>query len=160
MDWRNQLISFYLFVCNHYQTSLKHYCERMSNFADLSFTDEEVITLFLFGVIKKRKTIKSIYHYAVDHLRDWFPNLPGYVAFVQRLNRVSDVFAPLVELVLVAYPEKNSYLHNGLLIDAMPIILAQRGRRFHAKVAPEIATKNGYCATKKRKRSRKHIFLI
>lgn len=31
----------------------------------------------------------------------------------------------------------------------MPIMLAQRGRRFHAKVAPDIATKNGYCATKK-----------
>ena len=31
----------------------------------------------------------------------------------------------------------------------MPIIMAQHGRRFHAKVAPEIATKNGYCATKK-----------
>ncbi|WP_131775446.1 hypothetical protein [Legionella impletisoli] len=31
----------------------------------------------------------------------------------------------------------------------MPIIMAQRGRRFHAKVAPEIATKNGYCSTKK-----------
>ena len=45
MDWRNQLISFYLFVYNHYQTSLKHYCERMSNFADLSFTDEEVASL-------------------------------------------------------------------------------------------------------------------
>ena len=35
------------------------------------------------------------------------------------------------------------------LTDSMPIIMAQRGRRFHAKVAPEIATKNGYCATKK-----------
>ena len=35
------------------------------------------------------------------------------------------------------------------LTDFMPIIMAQRGRRFHAKVAPEIATKNGYCATKK-----------
>ncbi len=36
------------------------------------------------------------------------------------------------------------------LTDSMPIIMAQRGRRFHAKVAPEIATKSGYCATKKR----------
>ena len=31
----------------------------------------------------------------------------------------------------------------------MPIALASRGRRFNAKVAPEIAEKNGYCATKK-----------
>ena len=33
------------------------------------------------------------------------------------------------------------------LTDSMPIIMAHRGRRFHAKVAPELATKNGYCAT-------------
>ena len=31
----------------------------------------------------------------------------------------------------------------------MPIILAHRGRRFKACVAKEIATSNGYCATKK-----------
>ena len=51
--------------------------------------------------------------------------------------------------MLADYPEKKDYLQNGLLIDAMPIILAQRGRRFHAKVAPDIATSNEYCATKK-----------
>lgn len=149
MDWQEQLISLYLFICNHYHTSLKYYCERMTNYADLSFSDEEVICLFLFGVIKKQKNIKTIYQYASDHLRDWFPRLPGYTAFVQRLNRVSDVFSPLVELVLTQYPDKHYYLQNGLLIDTMPIILAQRGRRFHAKVASELATSNGYCATKK-----------
>ena len=35
------------------------------------------------------------------------------------------------------------------LIDSFPIILAHRGRRFNACVAREIATPNGYCATKK-----------
>ena len=149
MDWQDQLISLYLFICNHYQKSLQLYCQRMTNFADLSFSDEEVICLFLFGIIKKQKHIKAIHDYAIDHLQEWFPALPGYVAFIQRLNHVCDVFVPLIDLLLSEYPEKQSYLHNGLLIDAMPIILAQRGRRFHAKVAPEIATKNGYCATKK-----------
>ena len=48
--------------------------------------------------------------------------------------------------------ELTSALHAESLTglaDSMPIIMAQRGRRFHAKVAPELATKNGYCATKK-----------
>jgi hypothetical protein len=121
----------------------------MTRYANLQFTDEEVITLFVFGVIKKQKNLKSIYQYANDHLRSWFPHLPSYVAFIQRLNRVADVFAPLVESLLAQYPEKEHYWNNGLLMDAMPIILAQRGRRFRAKVAPEIATCNGYCATKK-----------
>jgi len=45
--------------------------------------------------------------------------------------------------------KRYAYINKDLLIDSMPIILAQRGRRFNAKVAPQIATNNGYCATKK-----------
>jgi hypothetical protein len=142
-------ISLYLYIIKQYQEKLCHYCERRSNYVDLHFTDEEVLVLFLFGVFKKRKTLKAIYEYANDHLREWFPQLPSYVAFVQRINRISDVFPVLIEQLLTQYPEKVEYVNNGLLIDSMPIILAQRGRRFQAKVAAEIATKNGYCATKK-----------
>lgn len=47
----------------------------------------------------KQRESKSIYEYADRHLRDWFPRLPGYVAYVQRLNRLADVFAPLVALI-------------------------------------------------------------
>jgi hypothetical protein len=32
-------------VCKHYQQSLWMYCQRMSLFADLTFSDEEVITI-------------------------------------------------------------------------------------------------------------------
>ena len=60
----------------------------MSNYADLKFSDEEVITLYLFGVIDKNREIKKIYEYADRHLREWFPQLPSYTAFVQRLNKV------------------------------------------------------------------------
>jgi hypothetical protein len=45
----------------------------MSNYADLSFSDEEVITLYLFGVIDKCMELKQTYEYANRHLRDWFP---------------------------------------------------------------------------------------
>ncbi|MCO6428974.1 hypothetical protein [Nitrosomonas communis] len=47
----------------------------------------------------KHREIKGIYEYAGRHLRDWFPRLPGYVAYVQRLNRVADVFALLLALI-------------------------------------------------------------
>jgi hypothetical protein len=149
MSWQEQLISLYLFISKHYEKDLSHYCSRMSNYADLSFSDEEVIVIFMFGILRKQKELKSIYQYTSDHLSEWFPKLPSYVAFIQRLNKVADIFIPLVELLLTQYPEKISYLNNALLMDSMPIMLAQRGRRFHAKVAPDIATKNGYCATKK-----------
>ena len=150
MDWQEQLISLYLFVCNEYDLGLHVYCERFTNHADLSFSDAEVITLYLFGVIQRHKQVKEIYRYTFNHLRDWFPKLPStYTAFVQRLNRVAGVFAPLVAVLLEHYSERFAAKNNSLLIDSMPIIMAHRGRRFKAKVAPEIATNNGYCATKK-----------
>lgn len=140
MDWQGKLISLYLFICNEYKKHLWSYCERMTNYADLSFSDEEVITLYLFGVIQRRKQVKEIYMYADQHLRDWFPKLPTtYTAFVQRLNRVASVFSPLIEVLLLHYPDAAfSRRDNPLLIDSLPIILAHRGRRFKVKVAPEL----------------------
>lgn len=46
MDWEVELISLYLFVCKHYQNNLSNYCQRMSNYVDLKFSDEEAVTLW------------------------------------------------------------------------------------------------------------------
>jgi hypothetical protein len=56
----------------HYQQQLWTYNQRMSNYADLSFSDEEVITLYLFGVIDKHRKIKQTYAYADRHLRPYW----------------------------------------------------------------------------------------
>ena len=53
MDWQIQLITLYEMVCKHYQEGLWIHCQRFSSYCDLSFTDEEVITLFLFGIMNK-----------------------------------------------------------------------------------------------------------
>lgn len=146
MDWQEQLISLYLYVCNKYEQKLWTINQRFTNYADLSFSDEEVIAIYLFGIIDGHRTIKKIYEYTHRHLRQFFPKLPSYVAFVQRLNKVSDIFSHLLaELQL----EQTSLISKTpLLIDSFPVILAQQGRRFKAKVAPDIAS-SGYCATKK-----------
>ena len=60
----------------------------MSHYADLSFSDEEVITLFLFGVMDKHREIKGIYEYADRHLRDGFPRLPSYVYLTRSHLRI------------------------------------------------------------------------
>lgn len=92
--------------------------------------------------------MKKIYEYTSRHLHDWFPQLPGYTAFVQRLNTLSHLFEELVVTLMRKLP--INVRHNlPFVVDSMPIILAHRGRRFKACVAQEIATKNGYCATKK-----------
>ncbi|SFL94407.1 transposase [Nitrosomonas communis] len=118
----------------------------MSHYADLSFSDEEVITFFLFGVMDKHRQIKGIYEYADRHLRDWFPRLPGYVAYVQRLNRVADVFAPLLALIQQEQETRNP--GQVWLIDSFPVALAKQGHRFNACVAKQLADA-GYCSTKK-----------
>lgn len=149
MDWEIELISLYLFVCKHYCTNLSIYCQRISNYADLKFSDEEAITIYLYGVIDGYRTLKTMHRYAKRHLMNWFPHLPKYGAFDQRINKLHDIFVPLVDLISAELTNTSHVESLTGLTDSMPIIMAQRGRRFHAKVAPEIATKNGYCATKK-----------
>jgi len=146
MNWQDQLVTIYLYVCKHYQNHLWAYSQRMSNYADLSFSDEEVIALYLFGVIDKNKEIKKTYDYADRHLRHWFPLLPSYTAYVQRLNKVADVFAPLLEMIQQEQASKHQ--NKVWLVDSFPIALAQQGHRFKARVANELADA-GYCSTKK-----------
>ena len=61
--------------------------------------------------MNKRTDIKQIHTYADRHLRDWFPKLPGYTAFVQRLNRVADVFVPLLTLIQNEQEGTNSRIY-------------------------------------------------
>lgn len=146
MHWQERLITTYLYVCKHYRQELWVYSQRMGNHADLSFSDEEVIALYLFGVMDKHREVKQTYEYADRHLRPWFPKLPGYVAFVQRLNKVADVFAPLLAIIQQEQEAKNQ--GHVWLMDSFPVALAKQGHRFKACVAKGLAD-GGYCATKK-----------
>jgi len=146
MDWQTHLITLYCDVCEKYQTHLWSICERMSNNSTPDFTDEEVITIYVFGIQRKRFTILDIWKYTRDHLSGWFPRLPSYGGYLQRLNTVSGVFLSLLNDVA---PQWQGRPHESLifLLDSMPIILAQGQRRFQAKVAREVAD-CGYCASK------------
>ena len=146
MDWELELIRLYLFVSNHYENELQCHCLRMSNHADLSFSDEEVICIYLYGIIDKKRTIKEIYNFTLKHLGSYFPKLPSYVAYVQRLNQISDVFIPLISNIKENIPDSNVLQDIGLM-DSMPISLAKAKRSYTAKVAPDFANK-GYCASK------------
>jgi len=90
--------------------------------------------------------ITKIYEYTDRHLRDWFPKLPSYEGYIQRLNKVADVFAPLLEQIVAE--QEIDRLDTAWLTDSFPVALAKQGHRFKAKVAPEIADA-GYCSTKK-----------
>jgi hypothetical protein len=145
MDWQIRLIFVFLFISDNYKDNLQFYAQRMSNNSSPAFTDEEVITIFLWGIMQHRTTIKYIYNYTNNHLQEWFPNLPSYEASVMRLNRLQEVFAPLMGEIQKYFP--NDYMKNIRLIDSMPIIMAKDKRSSKARVAPDIANK-GYCGSK------------
>ena len=79
MDWQEQSITVYLYVCKHYEKNLWVYCQRMSNHADLSFSDEEVIALYLFEIIQEE----------------------------QEKTRAGDTLSLLIELFLVALAKQG-----------------------------------------------------
>ncbi|MFT5913280.1 MAG: hypothetical protein ACI9XO_004827, partial [Paraglaciecola sp.] len=129
----------------------------MSNNYSPKFTDEEVITIFLFGIIvEKKRSIKEIYNFADNYLRSWFPRLSDtYEGFLTRLNNLPAVFPVICQLLLEAkmrkiHPEKIRR-YQGLIasvVDSMPIILAKGPRSFGAKITDKYCNK-GYCASKK-----------
>ena len=79
--------------------------------------------------------ISSIYKYAKKYLIDWFPDLPSYQAFDNRLIVLSGVFAPLICLLLRDVNRHGIHLDFSL-IDSMPIQRCSHKRA--GKVAPNL----------------------
>ena len=146
MDWQLRLITLYEFICKEYRNHLWAYCQRFSPYADVTFTDEEVICIYLWGVMDKRRELKTIYEDTQRHLSAWYPHLPSYGGYVQRLNQLAGVFVPLLRALQEAF-QTTGVLKEIRLMDALPIRLAHAKRSGHARVAPELANK-GYCASK------------
>jgi hypothetical protein len=147
MDWQTRLVTVYVMICDiHDQHGFKHYLQRESNNKIVILTDEEVLTIFLFGVMSHRTSLKTIYAFASNHLCDWFPNLITYEAFVRRIDQMGESLPAFIQILM----EINCDLEISSrfkLIDSFPIVMAKPKRRNQAKVAPEIAN-IGFCATK------------
>ncbi len=145
-------------ICEQYQRRLCVEGRRLSNNHAPAFSDEEVLTVYLFGLMQQRRTLTDIYAYARDHLMAFFPKLPSYaVAHRQRrlraaaAHRPADAFPLLVEAALQACPRQASGELSGeptdYIIDSFPVVMAQQKRSAWARVAPHIAGK-GFCASK------------
>lgn len=141
-----QLIQVYFYVCEIYEEQLQWHSMRFTkNQSVPSFTDQELLTTYLFGLgLERRFRVKDIYDYTANHWLSWFPQLPSYTAYNARLNRLASVFPVLVEHLLAKY-EAGQCLSISLT-DSMPIITCS-GKR-SGKVARELCDK-GYNSTKK-----------
>jgi hypothetical protein len=69
---------------------------RMCNKYQPVFTDEEVMAVYIFGIISGLSKVKPIYDFKRNHLLDWSLQLPSYQAFNYRLNQLSACFEVLV----------------------------------------------------------------
>jgi len=138
-----QLIELYLRVCDFYdnQPGLKY--QRLSNFKPRC-TDQELLTMYLFGHLQGHHQQRRIYEYVRWHWHAWFPTLPSYQAFNRRLNLLVEGFEQLISSLLSAEVARLAP-EADRLVDSVPIMLAKGTRSTGARVAREVADK-GFCA--------------
>lgn len=67
-----QLISLYCYVSDEYHSTISAKCQRLSNNNQPEFTDEECITVYLYGMINGYSKLKDTYEFTKSyHLRDF-----------------------------------------------------------------------------------------
>ena len=116
------LVKIYLLVCEKFESELQFHCQRFSNNNSPIFTDQEVITIYLFCVhVEKRFKIKDMHQFIKSYYADWFPKLHSYVAFNSRINNLAYVLQMLSESLMKEVIPKDSSDKFSLL-DSMPII--------------------------------------
>ena len=140
-----KLIALYCYVSDEYHTTIAGKCQRLSNNNQPKFTDEECITVYLWGMMNGYCKQKDTYAFVKEYHGQDFPCLPSYQKFNKRLNNLSDAIVLLAE-GLTHHPEVME-LNPIDLVDSCPIVLANSKRHTRAKVASELCS-SGYCASK------------
>lgn len=146
MTWKENLIKLYFYICEDKDVQRYLSGMRMSNNQRVEFTDEEVMTVYIFGITQQFSKVKHIYKYTKRYLSDWFPLLPSYQAFNDRLNKLPSCFEVLVRSVNFKALQELEF-KNEKVIDSVPIIVTGKSRSSSAKVAPQLCSK-GYCSSK------------
>ncbi len=141
----HELIELYLLVCRLYDKRPDLKYQRLSNFRPRC-TDEELLTMYLFGHLQGFHQQRRIYHYVRRHWHVWFPALPSYQAFNRRLNLLAPAFSELIGNVLESSIVQLAPSADRL-IDSLPVMLAKGTRSSTARVAKEVADK-GFCSSK------------
>jgi len=140
------LIALYYYVCDCYDKQVRWQVQRFSsNKLEGQISDEELLTIYLFCVAYQEKTtLRSMHRYMHQHWATYFPNLPAYQTFGNRINRLADAFPVLIKQLItdLGVGEQDAQV---LLVDSMPIITCSAKRQ--PKVALELVDKT-YCASK------------
>ena len=84
-----------MLITKNWSTTVKNSVNNTDKL-EVAFTDVELISVYLFGLIKERLKISQIHGYIKEHWLSWFPNLPSYKNFLVRLNNLHAVFPILL----------------------------------------------------------------
>jgi hypothetical protein len=104
------------------------------------------VTVYLFVLSEQEYfKLKQIHRFTKEYLDDWFPELPSYQGFVNRINRMSEVFKALSMVLFTCFAPKDCDRQISLT-DSLPIVTC-KGKNKKGKVAREVVDK-GYCSTK------------
>ena len=149
MDWQNQLITVYLTTCDFFSQLSPHTFLKISPNANSLFSDEETITIYVFGILNDLKNVKSIFNFTKKFLSHWFPLLPSYEGYLSRLNALNMLFPELTNFLLKK-DKFNTTIHSSInitLVDSLPIMLTKASRAYKCKIANDISSV-GYCSSK------------
>ncbi len=144
---KSKLIELYCTIFQYNDSRFREELQRQSNNNCPQFTDEGLITVYLWGKRQQLLTRKAIYNYPKSYLFGWFPALPSYRAFCRRLNRIAGAFRALSEIWLEAIQDHSEDSHC-YAVDSCPIMLARRSNSTGAKVGKPLCNKC-YNATRK-----------
>ena len=110
-----KLIKLYCTICQCNDSRFIEGKQRLSNNNCPQFSDEELITVYLWGKTQQFVTRKASYNYTRNHLLEWFPKLPSYQAFCRRRNRLTAAFQALADIwteaALAKEPVRQDLIH-------------------------------------------------
>ena len=130
-----KLIALYSYVAAKYETELQYHCLRFSNNNEPpAFSDVEVITIYLYAVrYEELRQVKAMHRFVRNHLLSWFPKLPSYQAFTNRINRLCSVFGHLAEAIIEDHLPMDADPTMSMT-DSFPVITCSHKRK--PRVAP------------------------
>jgi hypothetical protein len=143
-----QLIDLYFRVCEVYDNQMINHCFRHTkNGSQPDFTDQEVLTCYLFASgWQKCDGPKACYEYIYHHYLDCFPRLPAFETFNHRLNRLADALPIFVQACFAEWKSLESSLPTSTkLTDSFPVITAAG---YRTASSCTLLSDKGRCATK------------
>ena len=140
-----QLIKIYCAVCQIYCSITAKDCQRLSNNFCPKFSDEECITIYLWGIANQKFDVSGVYQFIKEYWSEWFPDLPAYQNFNRRICNLCGIFEQIASILITA--SEIDFSQIDYMLDSMPVIVAKEKRSNTAVTANEICNK-GYCSSK------------